>query len=618
MTELELLAPAKDIATAIAAIQCGADAVYIGASHHGARASASNSTQEIKSLCDYAHRYRVRVYVTLNTLVYENEIKEVESLVKELFNAGVDALIVQDLGLLNMDIPPIDLHASTQCDIRSLKKARFLENCGFSQIVLPREMSLSEIEHIHKGTKVKLEAFVHGALCVSYSGACRASYVNGGRSANRGECAQICRLPYSLIDGDGQTVAKNKHLLSLKDLCRKDELQNLIDAGVTSFKIEGRLKSVDYVKNVTAAYSTALNEIISNNADKYRRASFGTSYYGFNPDVTKSFNRGFIKYFPHPETVNQNIHHATLNTPKFVGEKVAKVLSSKDKRLKVEKFVNLSNGDGLTFLTPDGRFCGFRANKINGNEIYLTDKLPLDIPPGTVLYRNFDKNFNDVLLAAKSERKLTLNIELKQLTDGISLKLIDERGCYVTETLRMAFEKAKVPQKESRLRTLSKIGNTIYKPGTIADNVDDDLFIPLSTLSDLRRRTIELLDKAASASYPYKDRRSPSNFKKFDKSPDFKIENVANSYARKFYENLGLKIDEMALEVQKETEPGKQVRIMSSRYCIRRELGCCLKRPGSKKIAEPLKLISEPGKVLPMELKFDCKNCIMHVYSCPK
>lgn len=351
MTDLELLAPARDAATAKVAIDCGADAVYIGAGHHGARAAAGNSIDDIRDVCEYAHRFGVRIYVTLNTLVYDNEIDDVRQLVLDLYGAGVDALIVQDMSLMKMDIPPIELHASTQCDVRTPEKARFMEAVGMSQIVLPREFTLDEIRAVRAVTTVPLEVFVHGALCVSYSGDCRASFVNGGRSANRGECAQMCRLPYDVFDGDGHRVDVDPYVLSLRDMNRLADLADLVEAGASSFKIEGRLKSAEYVCNVVLAYSSALNRIVETNPERYRRASFGRVDTDFVPDVSKTFNRGFTNYFlrgeqPAPASL------ASMRTPKHVGRRVGRVVRADARSITLNADAELANGDGLGFSMP--------------------------------------------------------------------------------------------------------------------------------------------------------------------------------------------------------------------------------------------------------------------------
>lgn len=613
MTKLELLAPAKNLETGIAAINSGADAVYIGASHHGARAGASNSINDIRELCSYAHKFRVRVYVTVNTLVYDEEIEEVRSLVSELYKAGVDALIVQDMALLEMDIPPVELHASTQCDIRTPEKAKFLEDVGFEQLVLPREMSLREIRKVREVTTVPLECFVHGALCVSYSGDCRASFVNGGRSANRGECAQICRLPYNLVDGSGKVIMENKHLLSLKDMNRIDSLADMIKSGVTSFKIEGRLKSEDYVRNITFAYSQALNRFIGTQKDGFERTSYGHIVTDFIPDVTKTFNRQFIPYFLKNESPAKG-ELSTFLTPKHIGQPVGYVLKSTPRKLIVKLNVTVVNGDGLGFFDKQGRFIGFRVNRIEDGTIYLATNIEICPPKGTTLYRNYDKAFCDSLDKSSFKRYINVDCELRSTLHGISLTLHDERGCRITKTLDCEVVKARSSQIVGRRRIIEKAGNTVYKVINVTDTVGDDIFIPASQLTTLRREAFETLDKVGAATYPLNIRKPYDRNKAVLPNRHLDMhDNVANTLARKFYERAGAIIQESAVETAPLSVAEGEIEVMNTRYCLRRELGACLKTPDGVKIKGPLKLVSTDRKMRPMILNFDCKNCRMHI-----
>lgn len=617
MIHLELLAPAKDLATGIAAIDCGADAIYIGAAHHGARAAAGNPVDDIKTLCQYAHRFRVKIYVTLNTIIYDSEIEEVRKLVNELYAAGVDALIVQDMALLEMKTAPISLHASTQCDIRTPEKALFLEKAGFDQLVLPREFSLEQIRKVREVTTVPLEAFVHGALCVSYSGDCRASFVNGGRSANRGECAQICRLPYNLIDGDGNVVVENRHLLSLKDLNRLVYLRQLIDAGVSSFKIEGRLKSVEYVRNVTAAYSEGLNRIVASDPEKYARASCGTAEPGFTPQLDKSFNRGFTSFFISDTQPGAGKLGSHL-TPKYVGEVVAKVVDATPRKISITRSADLANGDGLAFFDKKGNFHGFRINRVDSGNVYLSAPLNPLPEKGTVLYRNFDKNFNDNLEKNGGSRYLTVSACLELNGNGISLTLSDCRGCRVKVFMECTTDAARNPQKEFRKSIISKTGGTVYRIEEVIDNIPDHILIKASVLSELRRRAISALDSANNATYPLSLRKLPDADFSY---PETRLDmhgNVANSLAEAFYKKHGVKDISPAVEVAREPSSTEEIRVMTSRYCLRRELGACLKTQGAGKLKGPLTLVSRNGSTLPMRLDFDCANCQMHVTAKPR
>ena len=602
MRRIELLAPARDASVAIEAIKCGADAVYIGADSHGARAAAGNTVEDIAEVVKFAHQYNARVYVTLNTIIYENEIGAVEKLVARLYDAGVDALIVQDMGVLRMNIPPIALHASTQCDTRDARKAVFLEKVGFSQIVLARELSLQEINKIYQSVNVPLEVFVHGALCVSYSGDCQASCVAMGRSANRGECAQMCRLPYTLEDGKGKVLLENKHLLSLKDMNRSSYIKDMIEAGVSSFKIEGRLKDVGYVKNTVAYYRQAIDEVIADNPGKYQRASTGKSVYNFTPALEKSFNRGFTDYFLQA----QDEKIASINTPKSQGEKVGVVKTVRGKEIIASLDKPLNNGDGLGYFDENGVLTGFRLNKIEGNKLYPATMI--NLKPGTLLYRNKDKAWDDLLIADGVSRNIAVKMVIKSTADGIALDLYDERGNNVSLPLTVECQDAKSPQEESRRRVLSKTGNTIYRVEEIEDNLGN-VFVPASVLTDLRRKALDLLDKVQITRYKT-DKRIEE-----DRSVSLPYgnvltyhDNVANSLSHEFYCEHGATQIESAIEVQKEING--EIVVMNTRYCLRREMGCCLKKPNGKKWDGPLYLQSANNR---FRLDFDCKECRMKV-----
>lgn len=613
-TPLELLSPARDLATGIVAIDHGADAVYIGACHHGARASAGNSVEDIARLVEYAHRFRAKVYVTLNTLIYDNEVESVKKLVCELYQAGVDALIIQDMGLLEMDLPPIPLHASTQCDTRTVERAVFLAENGFDQIVLPREFTIEQIRAVHAEIPdAVLEGFVHGALCVSFSGDCRASFVSGGRSANRGECAQICRLPYDLTDKEGNVLIHDRHLLSLRDMNRLAHLGDMANAGISSFKIEGRLKSPEYVANITAAYSRVLDEIVESSEGRYIRASVGRVVSGFDPSVAKSFNRGFTNYFltgsqPEPGSLGAHL------TPKSIGEVVGKVISSTNKSIRVKTLQPLTNGDGLGYFDSNERFVGFRANRVDGDTIFLAAPLSGPVPKnGTVLYRNYDKAFSDKFSTDKPRRVIDVDMCLQPVITGVALTLTDSRGVSVSSVLEGDFEAARSPQGQQHQRVLDRIGDTIYHCRSITDEAEG-LFIPASQLTELRRRAIEMLDHAASATRPIEFRQvQPVTAAKADIKP----QNVANRFARLFYERRGLPNQEQAIEVSKKDLKNERVRVMTTRYCLRRELGACLKTSGAKKLPGGLVLRPVGSNARPMEIEFDCKNCVMNLYALP-
>lgn len=599
--EIELLAPARNAEIAIQAIRHGADAVYIGAGHHGARAAAGNSITDISRVVEYAHRFDARVYVTTNTIIYDNELREVEQLIHRLYRIGVDALIVQDMALLRMDIPPIALHASTQCDTRTPEKARFLQDAGFSQIVIARELSLPEIRSITDAVTVPVEAFVHGALCVSYSGDCQASWAVTGRSANRGECAQMCRLPYDLVDGGGNTLLAGRHLLSLRDMNRLPVLAEMMQAGVSSFKIEGRLKDETYVKNVVAAYRQALDRIISANPDRYRRASRGQEEYSFVPDVSRSFNRGFTDYFL---TDRQPAAIATLDTPKSTGAKVATTVSSKGRQIKIKASAAINNGDGLGYFDRRGRFTGFRVNRAEGNTLYAA--ADVDIPAGADLYRNRDTAFDAAIKGDTARRTIPVRMTLRAIGKSRVALDIDDGMRQVTAATEVQLSEARTPQAETRRRTLAKTGDTVYTVTEVTDRAGN-LFIPASALAALRRQAIDLLERAARTSYRYDYRRPETPAAGIGTTLTYH-DNVSNGLAEKFYREHGVTAVSRAAETMKRPEDG--MRVMLTRYCLRRELGHCLKTPSGPALKSPLYLRSAGST---FRLEFDCRRCEMSV-----
>ena len=607
-THLELLAPARTADTAIAAVTAGADAVYIGASSHGARRAAANSVAEIGRAAEFAHRFGARIYATVNTIVYDDEIRSVERLVGELYRAGVDALIVQDMGLLRMDLPPIELHASTQCDIRDAAKARFLADAGFSRLVLARELSLKEIAEIHAAVpQTPLEAFIHGALCVSYSGDCRASFVTTGRSANRGECAQICRLPFDLVDGSGRQLVSGRHLLSLRDLNRSSVMPELAGAGVTSFKIEGRLKDDAYVKNTVGAYSRILDRLVSESGGRYVRQSAGCVSLGFSPSLEKSFNRGFTPYFLTGRAPAKGM--ASMASPKAIGQKIGTVTACNAKFITARLDEPLANGDGLGFFTPAGAFTGFRLNRADGNRLFPAS--PQTIPAGTALYRNRDKNFDDQITAAKTRRTLAVDMSLHlRLPDRLMLEMTDERGvsASVVTTLDSPLQTAVTPQAAPRRKILDKLGATIYRAGRIVD-LAGDYFIPASALASLRRDCVEALERASRMTYSYSYRLPEKPDAGLPQGSVLTVhDNVANRFAREFYSDHGASAIGSAVETGGDNS---QAPVMTTRYCLRRELGKCLREPSGKEWKGPLTLISGPVR---FRADFDCQACRMNLY----
>ena len=611
--KVELLAPARNAEVAFAAIDHGADAVYMGASSHGARQQAANSLDEIRAVVEYAHRFRVRVYVTVNTVVYDDELEAVRHLVWELYAIGVDALIVQDMALLKMDLPPIALHASTQCDIRTPQKARFLQDAGFSQLVLPRELSLGEIARFRQAVDVPLEAFVHGALCVSYSGDCQASFLTTGRSANRGECAQICRYKFDLEDAGGHKLLTGKHLLSLKDMNRLGALAEMMEAGITSFKIEGRLKDAAYVKNVVAAYSRALDSIIAANPGRYARASRGESSHMFTPDLNKSFNRGYTSYFLDNRTPAAHTL-ASADSPKWIGERVGKVTRVlSPRRIAAALDTALENGDGLGYFDASGVFCGFRLNRVEGNQLFSAS----DIAParGAELYRNADKRWNGMLERTSARRVIPLDMCLSAAGCMLRLELTDAEGTSVTAALPFEPQSANTPQEGARARTLGKLGDTEFTLRKLTDELGN-LFVPASLLTSLRRNGVELLRSTYIATYHF-DRRRPADTSLH--LPEGHIisrhDNIANHLAADFYRGLLPEQEAQeplarAVEVSAPADESDGIRVMQTRYCLRRELGACLKTDGRDRLPSPLFLVS--GN-LRLRLDFDCSRCRMNV-----
>lgn len=582
--KLELLAPAANAEVAIQAVLHGADAVYIGATSHGARKGASNPIEDIARVVSFAHQYRAKVYVTVNTIVYEDELQRVKELCDSLYRIGVDAVIVQDMALLDMDLPPIALHASTQCDIRTPGKAKFLEDVGFSQLVLARELTLDEIKDIAKTVTVPIECFVHGALCVSYSGRCHASQATLGRSANRGECAQICRMPFTLSDSNGKVLAKNKYLLSLHDFNASQKIEELIEAGVSSFKIEGRLKEADYVKNIVAYYRQKIDAVIAANPEKYERSSYGESIVSFTPNPHKSFNRGFTDYFL---TSRRPADIASLLTPKSMGEVV------RDMRM-------LNNGDGISFFDRRGDYQGVNINRVEETRIQTARRA--DIPKDAIIHRTNDVEWQKMMAKATAERKLSLNIRLDN--EGVTAE--DERGVRVRLPLDVDKEKARKDMDYDA--EFSKLGNTPYMLASYDARHDRDMFVPRSQIASLRRRLVECLDAANLATYTYEKRRKEKQEARYPYvNLDYR-DNVANSKAGNFYRRHGVEVIEKAMETKK-TSPGPGTVVMTTRHCILRELGLCKKivRPT---FAEPLRLTGGPS---PFNLRFDCRRCEMEV-----
>lgn len=621
MRKLELLAPAKDLKCGIAAIDCGADAVYIGAARFGARQAVGNSIDDINELCEYAHKFGCKVYVTVNTIIYDNELEDTQKLLNELGRIGVDAILVQDMGITKLQLPQdVALHASTQTDNRSAEKVEWLARHNFDRVVLARELSLEEIRNIHRRVpQTELEVFVHGALCVSYSGVCYASEYCFGRSANRGACAQFCRMKFDLTDKDGNEIINQAHLLSLKDMCRIDSLEQLADAGVTSFKIEGRLKDINYVRNVTAAYNKQLNEIISRRGSEYERASSGVCDIRFTPNLNKTFNRGFTDYFLNGRTSDL----ASFYTPKAMGEYVGKVKEIRGNSFNVAGTTSFANGDGLCFINSNNELEGFRINRAEGNRLFPL-RMPRGLRKGIALYRNSDQLFEKELNGDNGQRKLGIRINIKASAEGLHIeaKTCDEK-LHINLQKDISLEKAQKSQVDNIKRQISKFGNTIFTvEDVIVEPTDFPWFIPNSILAEIRRQaTDELMGRLSEMSDNQKDTKTkdqaqqlPDNGKvSFHSISSYQhpyMYNIANRLAHSFYEQEGMSDITPAFEIRKPSSP----LVMQCRYCLRHELGQCKKsHKQSGLLKEPLHLRLADGRTF--RLEFDCKKCQMNIYA---
>ena len=621
--KIELLSPAKNLEVGVAAINHGADAVYIGGPSFGAREKVGNSIEDIEKLCNHAAIFDAKVYVTLNTLLFDNELEQARKIAWDCYNAGVDALIVQDMALLMMDMPPIALHASTQCNNTTAEKVKFLEDVGFKQVVLARELSVNEIKDIRSKTTVPLEFFVHGALCVSYSGQCYLSHVIGRRSANRGACAQPCRLAWNLEDENGKTLIANRHLLSLRDMNNSKNLEELIDAGITSFKIEGRLKDADYVKNTTAYYRQALDQIIKRRSD-LERASRGVSSPSFEPNLEKSFSRGFTDYFAHGRQKNID----SPFTPKSMGEYIGEIKKIDGKRLtvKLKEGITLHNGDGLCLLDENNELQGFNVNGVEGN-IVLCSKEMSPLPAvgrhdekkavisteakrnGEIsLYRNYDIQWQRSVDASSGNRKLPIKLEFSEFSEGFRLTAVNEN---VRVSLQCQKDVAKNPEKAlETIRTkLSQWGDTKFVVEEIDIQLDTIYFIPASVLGEMKRQLVAELEKSLierhRAARTVETRHGTSLQTDCPVVDLSYLANVTNSLSRKFYENHGVTHIDDGLE---KSQPEGEIVVMTTKHCVRYANGMCAKETG--KPATPLYISNDRGR---FRLEFDCKNCQMKV-----
>lgn len=600
MNRVELLLPAKDAASGRIAINHGADAVYIGATRFGARQAAGNDLSDIGQLVQYAHLYGAKVYVTVNTVLFEHELRAVEKLTHDLYGMGVDALIIQDLGILKLDLPPVALHASTQCHNADLQQIRFLEKMGFQRAILAREMGLEQVRKISSQSNMPLEMFVHGALCVCYSGQCYMSKYTMDRSGNRGECAQVCRLRYDLHDAEGRALLRDKHLLSLRDMNRSDYLLDIIQAGVGSLKIEGRLKDASYVKNITAFYRKKLDAIFEGHPE-YGKGSSGNVTFFFQPDPKKSFSRGFTDYFLNDE--RKSI--VSFNTPKAMGEHIGSLSQDRHGHLLYKGTVKLSNGDGLCFINEDDVLDGFLVNKVNGN--IIVPHKPVSLPHQVELYRNQDKDFEKRISEKSSERRIEVEMTFEEVENGFVLTVTDEDGISVTsclETDKIAAQKPEMAIKQLEM-SMAKLGNTPLKLVKLDVNAAP-YFLSPSVLNKLRSEAVESLKVARLEHFIPKDSVHHYTPECMFESASYK-RNVTNSFSEAVYRDFGAQMVERGLD---ETKDFKGKELMVCKHCLRFELGFCSKNSMGVKSKLPWYLTDGRNR---FRLDFDCKQCQMKI-----
>ena len=603
---LELLAPAKNLEQGREAVNHGADALYIGAPAFGARVAAGNSIGEIEQLARYAHSYHARVYATVNTLLFDEEVDAAVHLLHQLYKAGVDAAIIQDLGLLECDLPPIELHASTQTHNATIERVKFMEQAGFARVILARETSLEQMAALRKATSVELEAFVQGALCVSYSGQCYLSQYINGRSGNRGCCSQPCRSAYDLLDAKGNILRKDQHLLSLRDFSAAQHLQAMADAGITSFKIEGRLKDMAYVKNITAYYRQLLDNLMSHDG-RYRPASSGHCTFFFTPDLEKTFNRGFTDYF-----LRRRQPMATLVTQKSLGKRLGKVTRLDRNSITVDTRETLAAGDGLCFFTPKGELVGFQVNHVQGRTLQ-PNRMPDGLSVGTLLWRNNDQAFERQLQGRTAERKIEVEAILSDTPDGIMLMLTDGDGTRIEASVACAKEAAQNPERaqEQIARQLGKTGDTPFRITRLENRCAQPWFFPAALLNELRRQALAQLEEARIADHlAQRGHCAPLAARQANDTPYFETvldyrANIVNAKSEAFYRRHGVKEMEYGLEKTQDYD-GKA--LMTTKYCLRYELGMCLKQHPDT--AGDLFLRNNRNR---FRLLFDCPRCQMQI-----
>lgn len=630
--ELELLAPAKNKSIGIAAIDCGADAVYIAGPKFGAREAAGNSLNEIEELVIYAHKFGVKVYVVINTILYNNELDEAKEIITQVYKIGCDAIIIQDLSILKMDIPPIPIFASTQTNIRTVEQAKFLESLGFSRLILARELSTQQIEAIKKETNTDLESFIHGALCVSYSGQCYLSEKVAGRSANRGACAQACRSNYTLVDSNGEILKYNNKplvkempILSLKDLNLSNNIPQLIKAGITSFKIEGRLKNESYIKNIVLNYRRIIDKFLETN-NGYCKQSYGTCFKGFTPNPQATFNRGYTTLFINGERGSWQSGYGAKNLGEFIGEvensgvnKYGQLYFSYNSKNK-----EINNGDGLCFVLKSGEIIGVRANSCNGKIVATTEKL--SIPKNTKIYRNFNFSFEKEVENNTPDRKIEVSLYFWQENNKYKILAKTKEGVELPYTIDSKADTANNSDlaKANITNQLSK-STDIFTFSVKEINVKNVPFFSASTINGIRREIAQCLSEKISnivKERSLKEQKEYLNKRKNSKPQIISnnltyLANCSNTIVKSFYTSLGAKSIAPAYEI----EMVKRAELMRTKYCIKYQLGLCpnFKQKWANDInyknllgyvsfKEPLYLLNGKNK---LELSFNCKECEM-------
>jgi len=600
--KIELLSPAKNLELGKTAINFGADAVYIGASEFGARSTVGNSVKDIEKLSKYAHKFNAKVYVALNTILYENELKKAEKLIHQIYNTGADALIIQDMGILEMNLPPIALHASTQAHNINAEKVAFLEKTGFKRVILARELSLKNIAEIHSKTNIELEAFIHGALCVSYSGQCYMSSYIGGRSGNRGECAQPCRLKYDLLDDNNNSLGKNKHWLSIKDMNRSHHISKMIEDGIVSLKIEGRLKDLNYLKNVTAYYRKKIDNFLEQR-NGYKRPSSGVFYFNFDPDLEKTFNRQFTDYF-----LTGRKSKISSGSPKSAGKFLGAISFVGKNYFIIDTTHKINNGDGLCYYKKNGELIGCGVNKVKSKKVFVNQTVAIET--GTKIYRNNDFSFNKKLSVIDNARFINIDAEFNETESGFELILTTE-NVSVHKEIKIKKELAKNESQalENINNQLKKTGGTIFKLKYLEINLSKAYFLPISIINTHRRVALDELFLKLGENYHREEFYLKKNEEMyFHKTLDYKA-NISNLLAEKFYNRHGVEHIEKAFEI---LDVKENKTVMTTKFCLKYELGQCEKYQKPIKKASP-KYLKLHDKIFTLE--FDCDNCVMKINS---